>query len=102
MIAAEQDLAPRRYSASAEPVIAMESTVSTGGKNIHFAVLFFFWPCHMAVCRILVPGPAMESYHWATREFLVCLLRKLVPAGLLSATQERGDRVLSTQGIGRR
>lgn len=44
----------------------------------------------------------MESYHWATREFLVCLLRKLVPAGLLSATQERGDGVLSTQGIGRR
>ena len=56
----------------------------------------------MAVCRILVPGPAMESYHWATREVLVCLLRKLVPAGLLSATQERGDGVLSTQGIGRR
>ena len=46
--AAEQGLAPRRYSASAEPVIAMENTVSTGGKNTHFAVLvfFFFFFCH--------------------------------------------------------
>ena len=41
--AAEQGLAPRRYSASAEPVIAMENTVSTGGKNTHFAVLVFFF-----------------------------------------------------------
>ena len=102
--AAEQGLAPRRYSASAEPVIAMENTVSTGGKNTHFAVLvffFFFWPCHTAACRILVPRPAMESYHWATRQLLVYLLRRVVRAALLSATQERGEGVLSTQGTGR-
>ena len=70
------------------------SFITVSQIKYSFFYLFIFWP-HLAVCRILVPWPAIELQalvvrapspnHWAAREFLgiffsLCLLSwKLSP-----------------------